>query len=206
MDKILIPARRGSKGWANKNRKLLRYTLEALDEESRAKTTILTNDAVIEHQAHLYGVKSAYRADTSERDTSSVLEAIKPHCKDMDKDTVITMLYLTYPYRTMKDIRRVWEYWNDRQPESLLCRKRPKTHPYLCITNVDLMDRGDQLITHGLYRRQDYPEVWEITHFVSMFRVSEIRKLNGNCYNSETAFFLLDEKYMTNDIDSEDDL
>ena len=206
MDKILIPARRGSKGWANKNRKLLRYTLEALDEESRAKTTILTNDAVIEHQAHLYGVSSEYRADTSERDTSSVLEAIKPHCKDMDKDTVITMLYLTYPYRTMKDIRSVWQYWNDRQPESLLCRKKPKTHPYLCITDVDLMDRGDQLITHGLYRRQDYPEVWEITHFVSMFRVSEIRKLNGNCYNSETAFFLLDEKYMTNDIDSEDDL
>ena len=206
MDRILIPARRGSKGWPNKNRKLLKYTLEALDEESRAKTTILTNDAVIEHQAHLYGVESSYRSDISERDTASVLEAIKPHCEGMDPETVITMLYLTYPYRTQKDIDDVWAYWVNHQPNSLLCRKKTKTHPYLCLVNLDENDRAEQLITHGMYRRQDYPEVWEITHFVSMFKVSEIKKLNGNCYNFGTRFFLLDEKYRTHDIDRETDL
>ena len=61
---------------------------------------------------------------------------------------------------------------------SLLCGQDVKSHPYLCLYKSGF--RGNQLIKHDLYRRQDYPEVFELSHYVGCCYVSELKKLNYN--------------------------
>ena len=49
--------------------------------------------------------------------------------------------------------------------------------------------KGKQLIKHDLYRRQDYPNCFEISHFICLFKVLELNNLNNNMYNSNTIFY-----------------
>ena len=49
--------------------------------------------------------------------------------------------------------------------------------------------KGKQLTPHDLYRRQDYPKCFELSHFVSIFKVGELNKLNNNMYNDKTIFY-----------------
>ena len=74
------------------------------------------------------------------------------------------------------------------QSKSLLCKKEVKTHPYLCI-----YDNGKQVVKHNLYRRQDYPTIWEISHYICIFEVGELKKLNKNLYNKHTHFMKIND-------------
>jgi CMP-N-acetylneuraminic acid synthetase len=67
---------------------------------------------------------------------------------------------------------------------------------------VDNM-RGKQLIPHNLYRRQDYPKVFEISHFISIFMGFELDNLNSNLYNNDTIFYPIDNII---DVDTQKDL
>jgi CMP-N-acetylneuraminic acid synthetase len=62
---------------------------------------------------------------------------------------------------------------------------------------------GKQVIKHNLYRRQDYPECFEISHYISIFNKNIIHNLNNNLYNKDTVYFSIDE---TIDVDTEKDL
>ena len=53
--------------------------------------------------------------------------------------------------------------------------------------------KGEQLIKHDLYRRQDYPNCFEISHFICIFEVSELNNLNKNMYNHDTVFYKIGE-------------
>jgi CMP-N-acetylneuraminic acid synthetase len=72
------------------------------------------------------------------------------------------------------------------------------THPYLCV-HAD----GRQIVEHNLYRRQDYPEVYEISHFHCMFEAGDIDSLNHNLYNANTYFYDIPRVV---DIDHEKDM
>jgi CMP-N-acetylneuraminic acid synthetase len=60
---------------------------------------------------------------------------------------------------------------------------------------------GKQLKAHDLYRRQDYPVCFEISHFISIFTSGELYKLNNNLYNGSTLFYkipdMIDVDYRT---------
>ena len=64
-------------------------------------------------------------------------------------------------------------------------------------------NKGSQLVKHNLYRRQDYPAVFEISHYVCIFNVNELTNLNNNLYNDETFFFKIDDVV---DVDTKTDL
>lgn len=84
---------------------------------------------------------------------------------------------------------------------SLLCKKEIKSNPFLCM--YDLGHRGKQLIKHDLYRRQDYPKCFEISHFIVLLRAKSIDNINNNLYDSETLFWEIDDKV---DVDLKKDL
>ena len=63
--------------------------------------------------------------------------------------------------------------------------------------------KGSQVIGHDLYRRQDYPECFEISHFISIFNKNEIVNLNNNMYNEDTVFYPIEN---TIDVDMPADL
>ena len=64
-------------------------------------------------------------------------------------------------------------------------------------------NKGKQLIRHNLYRRQDYPKCFELSHYISIFNTEEVKKLNNNMYNEETDFFQIRKVV---DVDTEEDL
>ena len=61
---------------------------------------------------------------------------------------------------------------------------------------------GEQIIQHDLYRRQDYPECFEISHFICMLRAGEIKSLNNQLYNNSTGFYKISDKL---DVDYKED-
>lgn len=210
MDRILIPARRNSKRYPFKNRFLLGDTISKIPKHLRHKVAVITDDDWIYMTAPKYGVEVQKRTVESAADEASTKIALQEYCNGLPEDAVITMLYLTYPERLWLHVEEIWSYWKEKGPLSLLCRKKAETHPYLCITNVQ-DNTAEQFIgaitgeNHDLCRMQEYPEVWEISHYIGMFRVWELQNLNRNLYNRNTHFYPIDSYAIQADIDEPND-
>ena len=179
--KIIIPARRGSKGFPFKNRKLFDETARTLIE-CRENVTVFSNDEVIEQKTKTYGFDFLRESNLIAGDNVSPKEFMTEAIRGMDRDEIVIMLYLTYPQRNKSDITRAWEFFAKNNSNSMLCSKKIFVSPYLMIKD------GKQVMKHNLYRRQDYPECSEISHFICIFRVSELPRLNLNMYNENTLF------------------
>ena len=193
----IVPARMGSKGLPLKNRKLMEYAYHVL---SLLPNVIISTDDDFIKDKYKNIFKIHNRPKELSSDTASmkdVLCNIAQEYKMSDNDIIIT-LYLTYPQRTINDVLKMLSFFTSGENKSLLCRKAVKTHPCLCV-----YDNGRQVIKHDFYRRQDYPVVFEISHFVSACFVSELEHLNKNLYNDKTFFVNINDKI---DVDNIEDL
>ncbi len=205
MIKYVIPARKNSKGLPFKNRKLINYTLNSLPKKINTHVLLTTDDEKLIEVGSQYGIQCISRDPglaLDETSTKSVIVDLKNQGYITDNDIVI-MLYLTYPQRTWSNICSAFDFFIDKNAESLLCQKElSSTHPYLyLLNNGEFM--GKQLVKHDLYRRQDYPKVFEISHFISIFYGREIVNLNNNLYNDNTVFYPIDNII---DVDTQKDL
>jgi CMP-N-acetylneuraminic acid synthetase len=145
------------------------------------------------------------RPDNLAKDETSTKDVIQHHIDngDIDKKDTIIMLYLTYPERTWSDVERAYTAFTESKSNSLLCKKDIKgTHPYLYMYGLE-NNKGGQLVKHNLYRRQDYPLVFEISHYIAIFNVSYINELNNNLYDNETFFLKIND---VTDVDTKVDL
>jgi N-acylneuraminate cytidylyltransferase len=204
MIKYIIPARRNSKGLPFKNRKLICYTLDKLPKEVIKDTILSTDDEELIKIAKYYGINCVERDPSLALDETStkdvILDLRDKHIINYC-DTVV-MLYLTYPERTWVDIENAINFYTKKEAKSLLCKKEiTTTHPYLYMLEVGEFG-GKQLTPHNLYRRQDYPKVFEISHFISIFDVMVLNNLNDNLYNQETIFYPIMDKI---DVDTTND-
>ena len=194
----IIPARKGSKGLPGKNKKLFNYTYDTIPKEILGNVIVTSDDIDIINMSA--ACRHILREDNISTDDASIKSVLLDVVKkfELPDDDVICMLYLTYPGRTWDDIQKAIDYFYIEQAESLLCRKEVITHPFMCIYND-----GSQVIEHNLYRRQDYPETFEICHYIQICYVSELKKLNNNLYNRSTVYYPIDNVI---DIDEEKDL
>jgi len=133
--------------------------------------------------------------------TKDVLLDVMQKYNIVDEE-IVMMLYLTYPERTWTDIEAALNFFLDNNAKSLLCRVEPKSHPYLCMFSEN-DNKGSQIVEHNLYRRQDYPECFELSHFICIFRANELEKLNKNLYNKDTIFYKIERPV---DVDTKEDL
>lgn len=195
---IVIPARKGSKGIPHKNRKLIEYTLQIIPDRLKSNIIIATDDDFIIDKYGDYDIFK--RSDKVSMDHSST-KSLFLEMKDYIKYPNIIMLYLTYPERSLQHILGAIEFYEKNKATSLLCSKKPKTSPFLMMYKDGI--NGRQIIKHNLYRRQDYPICFEISHFISIFKTKEIDNLNNNMYNKDTIFFPVDDFI---DIDTTKDL
>ena len=200
---IVIPARKGSKGLPFKNRKLLSHTLDDIPKSFLQSTYVSTDDEEIKNKAKK-ACKVHNRSLENSQDETSTLSLMKEIKSDLElsDDEVVVMLYLTYPERTFDDVLKIYNFFLDNNLKSLLCRKEVKSNPFLCMYDTG-SGNGKQIIKHNLYRRQDYPKCFEVCHFVSIFRASEVEKLNNNMFNEETYFYEINDKV---DVDDKKDL
>lgn len=199
----VIPARKDSKGFPNKNRKLFNNTFSKIPEELHENVILTTNDEYIMNLVKDTSVKVIQRSKELSRDKVSIKPVLQDVVKQMhlNDDDVIVLLYLTYPDRVWKDVVNYISFMLEMGSKSLLCGQEVKSHPYLCMYKSGYI--GKQIIKHDLYRRQDYPSIFELSHYISVIEVSELNKLNYNLYNAETIYYHRDR---VKDIDYESDL
>jgi CMP-N-acetylneuraminic acid synthetase len=200
---ILIPARRNSKGLKFKNRRLFDFTVSEIPEEYLKKTYVSTDDEEIKARA-LKICNVHDRTTAVSNDAASTLSLVKQFKRDfsLTRDEIVVMLYLTYPERAFNEVLDAVRFFEENNLKSLLCKKETKVSPYLQMYELQ-NGKGKQIIEHDLYRRQDYPKTFEISHYISIFKVSEIKNLNNNLYNRDTHFYEIEEKI---DVDSKEDL
>jgi len=208
--KIIIPARLGSKGLPLKNRTLFEHTAKTIPENLISSVIVTTDDPIISVQAKDYGFTVIRRPDELAEDNTSVRDVLMHVINSIHTkpEELIVTLYLTYPQRTWEDIESAinffLEYYHRGLTDSLLCKKEAPVHPYLCLCEhgVDGIF-GRQLVTHDLYRRQDYPKVFEISHFISIFIAGKTYNLNSNLYCDTTVFYPISN---TIDVDTQKEL
>ena len=200
--KIIIPARKGSKGLPGKNAILIKHTLSTIPNYVKDNVIITTNDGKVIDQSVGYKIllRNA-KLSGDEISTKDVLLDVMQKYNIVDEE-IVMMLYLTYPERTWTDIEAALNFFLDNNAKSLLCRVEPKSHPYLCMFSEN-DNKGSQIVEHNLYRRQDYPECFELSHFICIFRANELEKLNKNLYNKGTIFYKIKRPV---DVDTKEDL
>ena len=200
---IIIPARAGSKGWPGKNVMLFDCTASKIPGEFRNKVIVSTDDIQITALSEKYGYQLHERSSETSADTADIKSAIKEIVSAGDYKTtdVIVMLYLTYPDRDWDHVIQMYNTFISNECRSMLCAQPVKTHPYLVMYDAP-GNTGKQVIRHSCYQRQQYPECFELSHYICMFRVGEISRLNKNMYNTKTQFYSIPR---TIDVDSEDD-
>lgn len=203
--KIIIPTREGSKGFPFKNRLLFKNTTSIIPINRCIDTYVTTDDVEIKKMAKNNGFNVIDRSDILSSDDVSIKEVMKDvvNIAEIKDYEIILMLYLTYPQRKWSDIEDAMNFFAINEAESLLCRKEINWTPYLILKEED-NHRGSQLFKHNLYRRQDYDKCFELSHFISIFRVRSINKLNNNLYNKDTIFMKIPSE--TIDVDYEKDL
>ena len=185
--KILIPARKNSKGLPFKNRKFFSSTADIIPNEYKNITYVFTDDEIIQDFGREYGFQVLDRNPESALDESTTKELMEDFCGNFFENQTIVMLYLTYPERTWDDVEKAIETFNKMKIKSLLCKKEVKQTPYLMMYELE-NGRGEQVIQHNLSRRQDYRQCFEISHFISIIDSNELPNLNNNLYNEDTYF------------------
>lgn len=191
--KILIPARMGSKGLPGKNRKLFEYTANIIPKELHKITYVSTDDPIIKEMSIISCFNVHNRANEISQDKTSTKDVITEFIEKYDESEITITLYLTYPERTWEDVERAILEFKQSNCKSLLCSFECETSPYLMAYDLP-NNKGKQVISHNLYRRQDYPKCFEISHFISIVDNKELSKLNNNLYNEETYFMKCKKK------------
>ena len=103
------------------------------------------------------------------------------------------MLYLTYPSRKWKDVVDSINFMEKNFSKSLLCKKQIKVSPYLFFYEEKDF-KGYKVIDHDFCRRQDYKKCFEVSHYVGIFIVEELQRLDTNLWNKDTIFFKIEDK------------
>lgn len=202
---FFIPARKNSKGLPFKNRKLFDFTASVIPTNFKKNVFVSTDDEQIKLLTKKYEFNLIDRPEEISQDETSTKEVLLHFIKQCHlENKIIVLLYLTYPERTWSNIQKIIEYYcniND-QNSSILCKKQITSHPYLMMYELE-NNKGKQLIKHNLYRRQDYPNCFEISHFVAIFNSNIVEQLNENLYNDNTFFYPINDVI---DVDYQKDL
>tara|TARA_Y100001938_G_C8097012_1_gene438806 strand:- start:2252 stop:2899 length:648 start_codon:yes stop_codon:yes gene_type:complete len=203
-DIIVIPARKGSKGVPFKNRKLIQSTLDIIPKEYNDLVYITTDDDfIVEKYNDKY--KVIVRDSEYAQDETTIKDTMVDFFNSIDKDSGrCLMLYTVYPNREWLDVVRGVGLFEKENAKSLLCKKEYGcVHPYLLLVENGHL-KGRQLVQHNLCRRQDYPKVFELTHYVTIFEIGGILDLNNNLYNDGTIYLPLKSDII--DIDNQKDI
>jgi len=217
-EKILlgvIPARSGSKGIKNKNMKkvmgqpLIAYTItDALTYRNIDKVIVTTDSKDIAQTAKKYGADVPFiRPKYLAADNTSMLAVLKHaliKCEKIYavKISGIVLLDPTSPMRSKKEMEDMVEVFLKESPDLVLAVSPARKNPYFNMVKINT-DNYAQLALKGHYiRRQDAPEIYDITNNCWIFSRSAI--LRGSRIPKKTIPYEIKSSYI--DIDSEEDL
>ena len=188
---ILLPARKNSKGFPFKNRKLFSKTANIIPQDLKKQTYVFTDDHDIKQRARDYGFNILKRNPDSAKDESTTKQMMEDFAQHFTPNTIVVMLYLTYPERRWTDVENAINIFQQKNIKSLLCKKGVNQSPYLMMYELP-GNLGRQVIKHDLCRRQEYRKCFELSHYLCILNTEEITKLNNNLYNDDTYFMKIE--------------
>lgn len=215
----MIPARSGSKGLPDKNiknlcgRPVMGYSIEAALGCTSINEVFVNSDSqkYLDLSVEL-GAQPFLRSTDLAQDNTSMGSVVGDFVDSLEKqgkffDAVI-VLYPIYPLRSSDDlITMIAEFKKLGGNRSLIGMKTPDTHPYLC---YQINDNGVPTTVMGhdpniYYRRQTYPEYFEITHWACIFSVKSLSMLNAQLMNENTYGYRIPDNARIVDIDTFED-
>ena len=201
----IIPARKNSRGLPDKNIKLLcgkpliSHTIESACRCSEVNEVYLNSDS----EAYLevgekYGAKRFLRPPEHATDEASMKSVIDHFVGELEQrgehfDAVL-VLYPVYPFRTSEDLSNIIDAFESQGGNiPLIGIKEPVTHPYLCYERKDngQLRNVMNIDENKFYRRQQYPEYYQITHWALMLPFKSISKLNNQLICSDSFGYLV---------------
>jgi|1_EtaG_2_1085319.scaffolds.fasta_scaffold26924_3 CMP-N-acetylneuraminic acid synthetase len=201
---FVIPARKGSKGLPFKNRKLFSYTADTIPDNLREQVIVTSDDDEILRTSKEYGFKTLNRVPNLSNDTASPRDVLIDTAKifNISSEDFIVLLYLVYPDRKWIDVQRAISFREEKQATSLLGRKEIQYTPYLMFFEEE-NGTGTKIINHDLCRRQDYRSCFSLSHYVGIFKVSELHLHDTNLWSRNTVFLPIESCV---DIDTRENL
>lgn len=201
---FLIPARKGSKGFPFKNRKLFHKTATTIPKKYSDRVFVSTDDEEIKEFATSNNFNVLDRPSALANDKASLKEVLKHFIKQQsipDNSTII-LLFLTYPQRTWQDIEKIYGYYKEKSATSLICAEPVTEHPYLCFYSME-NEKAELVVKHNFYRRQDYPACFKHSMFFACYKSEIVHKLHDLLFEEDTIFYKLEHKMI--DVDYKED-
>lgn len=201
---FVIPARKGSKEFPFKNRKLFKYTANIIPAHLRNQVIVSSDDEKILELSEDYNFKTLRRKEELATDTANTRDVLIDVVEKfkIPKEDFVVLLYLVYPDRKWGDIARGISFIEEKNASSLLCRKEIELTPYLMMFE-EVDNKATKVISHDLSRRQDYRKCFSLSHYVAIFRSKELYSLDTNLWNRDTIFLSIDSWV---DIDTRENL
>ncbi|MDT0556043.1 acylneuraminate cytidylyltransferase family protein [Patiriisocius hiemis] len=214
----LIPARGGSKGIANKNRKLLggkpllSYTIEAaLNATSLDSVVFSSEDSKLINLAKDLGVEVPFvRPQELATDTAGSLEVVQHAVKALAKldrhYDAVCLLQVTSPFRTHQDIDKAITTFKNSQTDSLLSVQEVP-HQYNPHWVFEKNEMGNLVIATKdaqiIKRRQDLPPAY-IRDGAIYITKTEVLLDRNSFYGTSTSYIVSNPETYVN-IDTEQD-
>lgn len=212
----LVPARSGSKGVPNKNIKelhgnpLISYSIKAAINCAEIEQTYLSSDNPdYLRLGEKYGAVPYLRSAELSSDTTSMKDVVKDFImtlkmKKQDCDAVI-VLYPTHPMRIARNLTDIIKaFKNQGKNTPLIGLKPPATHPYQCYHRAKngQIENVMGINTQKLYRRQQYPEYYQICYWACIIPALIIDKLDSQLLCPETYGYILPDEIPYVNIDT----
>lgn len=212
----LVPARKNSIGLPGKNIKLLcgkpliSYSIEAASRCPEIDKVYINSDSenYLEIGAK-YGADKFLRPHEYATSLATMKSVIEHFIKELERDNkhfdAVLVLYPVYPFRTSEDLTKIVEAfeaqgWNT----PLVGLKETSTHPYLCYerkTDGQIKNVMD-IDPNQYYRRQQYPEYYELTHWALMLPTKSIPNLNNQLICSDSFSYIVPKEKAVINIDN----
>ena len=178
---------------------LVKHALNSIPKDMLDCVYVITNTDVIIDLCINENIKYTKIPDKYVIHNSSLFNIVDNflHNHEFNNSDTIVVLPLVHTDRTWQDVLNAILFMQKNKASSLLCSKKiTGTHPYQCMFKIRNI-YGQPVCRHNKLKTDDYPEVFEISHNICIFKTKELQNLNYNMYNDKTVFYSLDSNPIT---------
>ncbi len=215
----MIPARGGSQGLPGKNiidlggKPLIAHTIEECKKSGLTDFYCSTDSDDIISICDEWGCKVIKRPAQIASSTSSMKEVLEHFADELENKNIefdgVMVLYPVYPFRDSKMIDEAIRTFEEEDGKrSILGMHEPRTHPYL-VRTVNSDGTFEQILQFDInknYRRQTYPQMFEICHMICIVPKDLVKKVNNQLYTDGSKAFIIKDIIRTTNIDTKRDL
>ena len=187
-----IPARKGSKGFKDKNLIFFKNTAKFLKKINLFDDVyVSSNDERMRKLTYSYNFKFHKRSATFSGNKISIKQTLKNfvHEKKISKNSTIWLFYIPILYKNFFDFKKAKKI-SERKSFKSLCSFINVDHsPYSCWYKKG--SKMFQFIKNDYYRRQDLPRTYSHHHYLCAFKTKYLNLLNSELIYKNTIPIIL---------------